>query len=132
MIEAQEGITIKALERSVMEGLKRQSQEVIEGLERDLGKPDHYWPGWLRFCLWVPDEQSEVTQDAIDLWACPICHNLYTYRTAAIVCGERGREVDDPVFEVGDLVTADHVFGWYDGDPEWVIEATETQGRMMA
>lgn len=57
------------------------------------------------------------------LWVCNVCGVVYEDHETALRCAARGRI--PPEFRVGDLVLTDGEksarFGWYDGDPLWVV-----------
>ena len=58
------------------------------------------------------------------LYQCLICDSVYDDVATATACEAAG--VDEPVAAVGQLVVTDSDtygrFGWYDGDPDWVIK----------
>lgn len=51
-------------------------------------------------------------------YLCEICNNAYVTEAEAIACEKRGREKVQ--CEVGDIVTGNAGFGWFDGDPKWI------------
>lgn len=60
------------------------------------------------------------------LYQCEICQEVYADKAEAEACEAQG--VGEPLFEVGDFVVTETTwgrFGWFDGDPAWVIEREE-------
>jgi len=57
-------------------------------------------------------------------YQCELCKAIYDKRADAAACEAQGTK--EPIVAVGDFVTTDHGdygrFGWFDGDPAWVIE----------
>ena len=63
----------------------------------------------------------------LEQYQCEICKTIYDEQADAESCEALG--LDKAAFEVGDFVVTDGEtygrFGWYDGDPAWVIEKEE-------
>ncbi len=62
-------------------------------------------------------------------YECELCHKKFDNAEACLACENRG--IEPAKAKVGDFVTTDGWkedygrFGWYDGDPSWVIPKTD-------
>ena len=54
----------------------------------------------------------------ITQYVCPTCKETYKYKVRAEICYNQKTEQS---FKVGDIVTIYGRFGWFDGDPLWVV-----------
>lgn len=70
---------------------------------------------------------TELKPKRIVIFGCPLCPKVYTTRAEATACIARGEE--EVFCEVGDFVTEAYDesgrYGWFDGDPEWVVTIKE-------
>ncbi len=59
---------------------------------------------------------------AVSTYRCSICQTTYSTKKAATECYAKG--IDKPKLKVGDVTKAGS-FGWFDGDPRWVVNYKE-------
>ncbi len=66
----------------------------------------------------------------LERWQCPRCQTIYPTALEAVACLQRAQL---PVpFEVGEIITLPPIYGWFDGDKNWIapgrgkFHATET------
>ena len=55
------------------------------------------------------------------LYVCEICEKQYEDAQGAIACEDQGQEKPD--FQPGEFVTVSLPYGWYDGDPAWIMRS---------
>lgn len=55
----------------------------------------------------------------ITAYKCPTCGHLYETQEAVEYCYNSTGEQE---FSVGDVVVIERGYGWYDGDPAWVLD----------
>lgn len=53
------------------------------------------------------------------IYICEGCEQKFDTAKAALAC--ENREKPKVAFKVGDIVTVGKTFGWFDGDPEWIV-----------
>lgn len=58
--------------------------------------------------------------DVIRKYTCELCGKTYESRDRARECEQQG--MPEQEFDVGDIVTVGDRYGWFDGDPAWVID----------
>jgi hypothetical protein len=51
-------------------------------------------------------------------YGCPYCNTFYDTQDEALECIEKGEPVK---LEVGDIVSPHDGHGWFDGNPDWVV-----------
>lgn len=62
----------------------------------------------------------------ITTYACQICGRKYATEPEAVICETQPE--DRRIVEVGDIVTGQGVFSWFDGDSAWVVDAKAKKG----
>jgi hypothetical protein len=60
----------------------------------------------------------KIPTDFSPVYFCPKCSRIYGSEGAARTCDGSDRPAE---FEVGQIVRIDVGYGWYDGDPKWLI-----------
>lgn len=66
-------------------------------------------------------------------YACGICNQRYATHGEAAACEARGLDEGQPAMaNVGDVVfCGGHRFGWFDGDPAWVLIDGEVNSHVI-
>lgn len=60
------------------------------------------------------------------LHGCLICGKQYGSEREAVIC--ETQPVDPRLVQVGDIVTGQQIFGWFDGDEAWVVDPNAKKG----
>ena len=64
-------------------------------------------------------EKPPLEVERPSIFRCPTCKSDYDTLKGAEACMAQG--VDQPIVKVGDIVTTDYGYGWFDGDIRWVV-----------
>lgn len=62
---------------------------------------------------------NSIPKDIAPVYLCPVCGTGYVNKLQAIACRD---STPEPVAKPGDMLLLQLGYGWYDGDPAWVIE----------